>query len=384
MMAIRLTLRTRKRFRYLLFVACVGFSGLFLLALLRCPPGGCLIRSGPVVRTFPEREWRNTTHKTILRWTGFFGDETWENSDDRYLRGCKVSTCKLTNDKEQLDNADAVLFHVGAVFNFWKGITWPARRRPDQVWVLHNVEPPPRVPLNMESLAGLFNWTAWYRFDSDVPVTYGGYKTKFENSSHNFAVERPRLVAWMSSNCYDFARRMLIIRELKNYLPLELFGKCGGRRCPETICSDTISVYKFFFTMENCICKDYVTEKFWEALRRKQVPVVMGGARYKKLAPPHSFVDISDFKDLKSLADYLINVGNNDEEYNKYLEWTKSYDIYGELEARRIFWCDLCEALHDKSRPAQVYDDLNGWFAENPETCPQWNVSTIIVLKRKY
>jgi hypothetical protein len=44
-----------------------------------------------------------------------------------------------------------------------------------QVWILHNVEPPTRTPLNLASLSGVFNWTAWYRLDSEVPVPYGGF-----------------------------------------------------------------------------------------------------------------------------------------------------------------------------------------------------------------
>ena len=58
---------------------------------------------------------------------------------------------------------------------------------------------------------------------------------------------------------------------------MDLYGSCNNRRCPETICSDTISNYKFFFALENANCRDYITEKFWSALARHQVPVVLGG-----------------------------------------------------------------------------------------------------------
>ena len=58
---------------------------------------------------------------------------------------------------------------------------------------------------------------------------------------------------------------------------MDLYGSCNNRRCPETICSDTVSNYKFFFALENANCRDYITEKFWSALARHQVPVVLGG-----------------------------------------------------------------------------------------------------------
>ncbi|XP_041370588.1 alpha-(1,3)-fucosyltransferase C-like [Gigantopelta aegis] len=373
-MGTGLRFRMRHVFYCLLTVTFVLFCVLTLPIKLCCTQRGHTVQSGPHIRKFPERAWRNTSQKIILRWTKFFNDQTWATKGD--LRGCRVNKCILTDDKRNLESADAVLFHVDAMFNSLMEITWPRRRSPDQVWVLQNMEAPPQIPLDMERLGGLFNWTAWYRFDSDIPVAYGGYKKWSDNSSHDFASERPKLAAWLSSNCYDYVRRMLIIREVKKHLPLETYGQCGDNQCQASVCSDKLSRYKFYFAIENSICQDYVTEKFWEALRRKQVPVVMGGARYKELAPPHSYVDITDFKDIKILTNFLINLSKDDKEYNKYLEWTKLYKIYGWEETWRMFWCDLCEALHDKSRPAQVYEDLNGWFTENTVKCPQWTLKS--------
>lgn len=59
--------------------------------------------------------------------------------------------------------------------------------------------------------------------DSDVPVGYGGYTNypqpgslRFNKSMMtNWARENNRFSAWMSSNCYDYNRRQLLIAELK-------------------------------------------------------------------------------------------------------------------------------------------------------------------------
>ncbi|XP_076448319.1 alpha-(1,3)-fucosyltransferase 7-like [Babylonia areolata] len=367
------------------------------------------------VTTFPhlrERRTRgNVSIKRILRWSGFFFDMTWEDTDDRYFASCAESRCTMTNDRSLVEQSDAVLFHAHDVFNFWRSYVMPESRLPHQVWILYYLEPPTRTPLSMGPLAGVFNWTAGYRLDSDVPVHYGGY-TRYpgdrygSNHTVNHARLKPRLAAWMSSNCHDFNRRQLLVRRLKNALgdDLDLYGGCNSRRCPETICADTLSNYKFYLALENANCRDYVTEKFWAALARQQVPVVMGGASsedYRKVAPPDSFLHVDDFPSPDHLARHLLYLSRNQTAYNRHLAWTRTHEVYSELPARRRWWCDLCQALHDndddddsdddddddniggrrsrrrprprrRRRPYQVYSDLQGWFQE--DTCPQWTV----------
>ena len=70
---------------------------------------------------------------------------------------------------------------------------------------------------------------------------------------------------------------------------------------------------------------------------------------------------------------YLRAVGQNETAYNEYLQWSIHADVYSELPARRKWWCDLCAALHDKSRPGQVYTDIKGWVED--DVCPLWSVS---------
>ena len=53
-------------------------------------------------------------------------------------------------------------------------------------------------------------------------------------------------------------------------------------------------LYRFYLSFENAICRDYVTEKIFNALRLNTIPVVLGGADYSALLPPHSFIDARD------------------------------------------------------------------------------------------
>ena len=43
------------------------------------------------------------------------------------------------------------------------------------------------------------------------------------------------------------------------------------------------------------------------------VPVVMGGADYKKKAPHKSFIDVLDFESPRKLAEFLLKLDKNDE-----------------------------------------------------------------------
>ena len=42
------------------------------------------------------------------------------------------------------------------------------------------------------------------------------------------------------------------------------------------------------------------------------VPIVMGGSDYKKIAPPKSYIDVNDFKNVEELAKYLQYLDVND------------------------------------------------------------------------
>ena len=68
--------------------------------------------------------------------------------------------------------------------------------------------------------------------------------------------------------------------------------------------------YRFYISFENAICKDYITEKTFNALRctnnrNKQtnknlsrlntIPIVLGGVNYTAELPPNSFINAAQF-----------------------------------------------------------------------------------------
>ena len=52
---------------------------------------------------------------------------------------------------------------------------------------------------------------------------------------------------------------------------------------------------QFYLSLENSLCTDYVTEKFWKVLPYNVIPVVLNGANMSNIAPKNSYIDFKDF-----------------------------------------------------------------------------------------
>ena len=85
--------------------------------------------------------------------------------------------------------------------------------------------------------------------------------------------------------------------ELTRYVDIDIFGKCAGYTCNKRKRScvhmkNLIKTHKFYFTFENSLCTDYITEKVWTRLQQGIVPVILGVAHYKTFLPPHSYINV--------------------------------------------------------------------------------------------
>ena len=140
-----------------------------------------------------------------------------------------------------------------------------------------------------------------------------------------------------------------------------MYGECGNLSCSrtnETECWAMVERdYFFYLSFENSLCKDYITEKFFNAMKKKLVPIVLGGALngasdnsdYIKGAgaPLHSFVDVRDYASPKKLANYLNSLYVYPELYAEYFWWKEYYNITTGTKPSQTY-CDICRALHDK------------------------------------
>lgn len=194
---------------------------------------------------------------------------TWNNvpEGDSVFQGCKVNRCKVTYDRSVGYKAEAVLFNNPFAL---PGKLPFKKSSPSQIWAMNILE----SPLNTRSLVrynNYINWTMTYREDSVLPTPYTFYKKNSDvvinkNQSINYAAGKTKMAAWFVSNCLRVSSgRQTYAKELKKHVEVDIFGRCGSKKCPrkeESKCLDMIkSDYKFYLAFENTKCFHYLTEK---------------------------------------------------------------------------------------------------------------------------
>ncbi|XP_023237561.1 alpha-(1,3)-fucosyltransferase C-like [Centruroides sculpturatus] len=304
--------------------------------------------------------------KIVLLWTPFFGKVNYLNFSAEYP--CRETRCLFTSDRSLLNRSHALVFHSADITDF------PVRPRPEQVWVWHTLEAPPNTG-SLRDFDGLFNWTATYRLDSDVPAPYGWFRRLRPDepapSLRDYWRGKSAPAVWFVSNCLTYSNREGYVRELRRSLPVDVVGFCGNLSCSPKMADacyrEASRTYFFYLAFENAHCKDYVTEKFFHALRYDMVPVVFGGANYSAFLPPGAYVDASLFPRPDTLALFLRKVAANRTLYNSYFLWRRNYTSGG------YHWsCELCRKLHsDPPTAASVYSRLEDWWIEGGR-CRKW------------
>ncbi|GAB6023417.1 hypothetical protein CHUAL_008203 [Chamberlinius hualienensis] len=305
---------------------------------------------------------------TILLWTSFY------DQDDFYFgfgreafvnRQCQVSDCALTNDRSQLLNAQAVVFHIFDMAHD----DLPKQRLLSQRYVFYNFESPAYTFTDVRAYKNFFNWTVTYRTDSDVTegITIVEKKSETTKNSTIPLAKRSKFAVWMVSHCWTYSHRESYIAQLKQFIPIDVVGDCGDVKIAECAKGSSYSQddcwsyleqnYKFYLSFENSLCKDYVTEKLFNPLNYRLLPVVFGGANYTKLTPPNSYINALDFQSPQLLANYLVKVASDDKLYDNYFQWKGKYKIGGSHQ-----FCEMCRKLHDKTEPVKTYEDIDNWW----------------------
>lgn len=324
----------------------------------------------------------NFTTKTILLWTKWNSLRKTINyyflqpgSKSFVKHKCPNPNCKATFNRKYIRKVDAVLFHLIDT----KTTDLPSFRSPRQVWILYNMEPPWQVQkhksADLNSLDNIFNWTMGYGSNSDIVARYGFIQKTAEGTKEfdNVFSEKTRDVVWFVSDCSTDSRREDYVKELQKFIDIDIYGKCGHCKCypsQSSSCYEGIlQSYKFYLSFENAICKDYVTEKFFNVFNYNIVPVVFGGANYSVLAPEGSFVDATKYPQPKVLAQVLIAIANNETVYTEYLSKKSTLRAY--LDP---WMCKLCNKLHTFKNNSTL-EGVSKWLSQDSQ-CDRWNNST--------
>jgi len=330
--------------------------------------------------------------KSILLWHEAWGYRFHPAGRAVFIdKACPVSNCVITLDANYVRdfNFDAFVIHPPTQKKRW---TQLKKRRQDQIFVLFTTEPPMHMP-PLQSFDGYFNWSITYRKNSDFYLRYGEIvplstapNSEEEvaalradvvsaniNANVNPARGKSKMAIWLVSNCKTPSNREEYVSKLRNHIKVDIFSKnkqCGGvDGCPrdknDAVCYNTVERdYKFYLSFENSICDEYVTEKFYEMMGRNIIPVVLGGANYSSIAPPHSYINARDYTP-KQLADYMKRLDANDTLYAEYFWWKPHYQVRNLWDTNREVFCDLCAALHSKPLKQQTLTGLQKWYIDD-------------------
>jgi len=321
-----------------------------------------------------------TTHN-ILYYTAWWEDhpdpKSWDLGEGSWMfASCPHKNCYLTSNKQflpHLHQYSALLFHTWKLFA--KDVSIPVERSPLQKYIMFSIEPFSHCAyLNSweeKVLENFFNSTFTFRKDSDISTPYGrileknigqnvgatelqaGFpKTELYSELSSNLSSKTGSVLWLASHCWTDSRREDYVKELDKHLTVSVIGSCAKGLGKDSAKDEDLSKYYFYLAFENSRCKDYVTEKFFRGMQGFVIPVVLGGSGYSSIAPPHSYIDVRDYTSPQHLAQYLIHLIDNQEEYLAYFWWKPHYQVFSDVNPLTphalptSFPCNLCTYLN--------------------------------------
>lgn len=323
-----------------------------------------------------------TPYPVILWWTMDFPS----TSD---IKQCSNEVkCFVYSDrkKEKLYNIGAYLFYASNI-DFKK---MPLPRHPNKIiWGLFHEESPRNVEeLLHEKALNLFNFSSTFSRFSDVPFPLQHLHSFEDITSRKYFVEtslknalRNELapILYLQSDCETSTERDAYVRELMKYAKVDSYGAClKNKELPQKFKEDYlnnlneyeflhfIARYKFVIAIENGVCNDYVTEKFWRAIKVGTVPIYFGSPTIRDWLPnKKSALLLEDFPTPKILYEHVEKLLKNDSLYEEHLEHKtkqvitnqnlineykhRPYQLNG-IETVEKFECFVCQKLHEKIR----------------------------------
>jgi alpha-1,3-fucosyltransferase 10 len=253
--------------------------------------------------------------RTILLW-----NDDWRMADAPRTLG--DTGYELVRDRRAAPLADAIVFHLPSL----DLASLPTGRRPGQRWVAWWQESEVNYPfVDAAAFMAAFDLTMTHRRPADVWATY--VPGEDELLRPPVAKSEAAPAVYIASNPRDLSGRDAYVAELMRHVAVDAYGRQlnnramhddDGRRAKLR----TIARYRFTLAFENSIARDYVTEKFFDALCAGSVPIVLGAPNVAEFAPsPGSYLDVADFDGPRSLAARIAELCADEAAYASALRW---------------------------------------------------------------
>jgi len=227
----------------------------------------------------------------------------------------------ITADRRFLQDADAVVFHLP---NIGQELENDLVKPDKQVWVGWCMEAEKNYPfLKDPEVRELFD--LWMGYEQDSDVVYPFYRYEYldffthgllkKSNQNKTLIIFPNKIYTKSYLDYLEKLREQIEIDLIN---LELYNINHIQLNPMTFYQN----YKFVIVFENTLETNYVTEGFFDTLLTGSVPIYLGAPNIEDFTPgDNCFVDVRQFENPQSLADFIKACYDDEQLYAKFFEW---------------------------------------------------------------
>lgn len=327
--------------------------------LLLCALWLCFLLAWPGAPQAPERGGRNVT---VLLWYRPFGRPLSLGGDvcwDMF----RIPRCTLLSQRSRFSAADVVVFHHKELAKQRRGLPLELARPAGQRWAWMSLEAP-AASWDLRPYSHVFNMTISYRRDADVTVPYGRLQPREPEAAPADAIPPNKTfpVCWVVSNYQNRHRRTRVYRQLRDLIPVQVYGRRSGKPLSSDALLPTISRCFFYLAFENALSKDYITEKLWRnAYQAGAVPVVLGPSveDYRAVAPPRSFIHVDSFASTRELANHLLQLAADPRRYRQYFSWRRDWQVKLVTDWRERL-CQICSGFSRLPRH-RVYASLHDW-----------------------
>ncbi|KAF9899494.1 hypothetical protein EC991_008793 [Linnemannia zychae] len=325
----------------------------------------------------------------VLWWTTWFGDTIEEG---RIINNCGLPyTCRFTLDRTKYDDSKVIIAHAPTFkFDFPHVDDVKSGKK---AFVLNTGESPHNFQLKSK-WTSIFTHLWSYRFDADFVQSYfitgrdratliESILTKPMYTIQEKNTFRKELapIAWIVSSCKAKNGRHLYVNQLLKYIKVDVYGHCMNNKAwpthpdgREFTDLEVTGRYKFYLSLENSNCNDYVTEKIERPYIAGVVPILDGPDDYSRfLATNHSSIRLDDFATPKQLARRIQQLDQDDRAYMRYLDYKESSTPVESLLSPKLLetwdiskttWgpdgngarCHVCKFAHDMAEGNYQYD----------------------------